>query len=50
MGTRWIRKLYLQKVCPPQIAQLLRVHQEELLQRIRAALKSGDWLNITVRD
>ena len=32
MGARWICKLYLQKVCLPQLSQLLRVHQEELLQ------------------
>ena len=40
MGARWILKLYLQKVCPLQLAQLLRVHQEEPLQGLMSLAAS----------
>ena len=40
MGARWIRKLYLQKVRPPQLAQLLRVRQEEPLQGLMSLAAS----------
>ena len=40
MGARWIRELYLQKVRPPQLAQLLRVRQEEPLQGLMSLAAS----------
>ena len=40
MGARWIRELYLQKVCPPQLAQLLCVRQEEPLQDLMSLAAS----------
>ena len=40
MGARWIRKLYLQKVRLPQLAQLLRVCQEEPLRGLMSLAAS----------
>ena len=40
MGARWIRELYLQKVRLPQLAQLLRVRQEEPLQGLMSLAAS----------
>ena len=40
MGARWIHELYLQKVRPPQLAQLLRVRQEEPLQGLMSLAAS----------